>query len=83
MKILNFVGENLHMFWTTWGISMKFLRKKWLMIALEVKSLHTTFCIPAHGLCKSVACLFFWIKNRSSPIWIVPFDEHCDHVNLK
>ena len=28
--------ENLNIFWTTWGISMTFLGKMWLMIILKV-----------------------------------------------
>ena len=36
MKILNIDEENLHIFWTTWGISMKFSGKIWLMIILKV-----------------------------------------------
>ena len=27
MKIVNIDFENLHIFWTNWGISMKFFRK--------------------------------------------------------
>ena len=29
-------GENLHIFWTIWGISMKFSGEMWLMIILKV-----------------------------------------------
>ena len=29
-------GKNLHIFWTTWGISVKYLGKMWLMIILKV-----------------------------------------------
>ena len=36
MKIANIYGEILHIFWTTWGISMKFSEKMWLMIILKV-----------------------------------------------
>ena len=36
MKIGNIDRENLHMFWTTREISMKFSEKKWLMIMLKV-----------------------------------------------
>ena len=32
---LNINGENLKMFWTTWGISMTFSGKMWLMIILS------------------------------------------------
>ena len=28
MQIVNIDGENLHIFWTTWGVSMKFWEKK-------------------------------------------------------
>ena len=28
--------ESLHIFWTTWGISMKFSGKMWLMMILKV-----------------------------------------------
>ena len=37
MKIANIDREILHDFWMTWGISMKFLGKMWLMIILKVK----------------------------------------------
>ena len=30
MKIVNTDGENFHIFWTGWGISMKFSGKMWL-----------------------------------------------------
>ena len=33
---VNIDGENLHLFWTTGGISMKFLGKMWLMIISKV-----------------------------------------------
>ena len=36
MKIANIDREILHNFWTTWGISMKFSGKMWLMIILKV-----------------------------------------------
>ena len=36
MKIINIDGGNLHMFWTTWGISMKFSGNMRLMIMLKV-----------------------------------------------
>ena len=36
MKIVNIFGENLHVFWTSWGISMKFLGKMWLIIILKI-----------------------------------------------
>ena len=36
MKIANIDRESLYFFLTTWGISMKFLEKMWLMIILKV-----------------------------------------------
>ena len=36
MKIANIDRESLHIFWTTWGISMKFSEKMWLMTILKV-----------------------------------------------
>ena len=36
MKIANIEEYNLHIFWTTRGISMKFSGKMWLMIKLKV-----------------------------------------------
>ena len=36
MKIVNIEGEDLHIFWVTWGMSMKFSGKTSLMIILKV-----------------------------------------------
>ena len=36
MKIVDNDGENLHIFWTTWGISVKFSGEMWLMTILKV-----------------------------------------------
>ena len=36
MKINTIDGEILHIFWMTWGISMTFSGKMWLMIILKV-----------------------------------------------
>ena len=36
MKLANIDREIFHIFWTTWGISMKFLGKMWLMSILKV-----------------------------------------------
>ena len=36
MKIANIDKEILHIFWTTWGCSMKFSGKMWLMIMLKI-----------------------------------------------
>ena len=35
MNIVDIDGENLHIFWTTWEISMKVSGKMWLMIILK------------------------------------------------
>ena len=36
MKVANIDWEFLHIFWMTWGTSMKFSGKMWLMIKLKV-----------------------------------------------
>ena len=36
MRVVNMDGENLHIIWTTWGISIKFSAKMWLMAILKV-----------------------------------------------
>ena len=36
LKITNIDRVNLDIFWTTWGISIKYSGKIWLMIILEV-----------------------------------------------
>ena len=36
MKLANIDRKILHIFWTTWGISIKLLGKMWLMILLKV-----------------------------------------------
>ena len=40
MKIADIDREILHIFWTTWGISMKFPGNMWLMIILKVTKNH-------------------------------------------
>ena len=35
-KIVNIEEENLHIFWTSWGISIKFSGKMWIMTILKV-----------------------------------------------
>ena len=36
IKIVSIEEENLHIYWTTWGISMKLLGNMWLMILPKV-----------------------------------------------
>ena len=36
IKMVNIEGENLRIFWTTWGISMTFSGEMWLMMILKV-----------------------------------------------
>ena len=36
MKIVNIDGENVHVFWTAWEISMASTRKMWLTLILKV-----------------------------------------------
>ena len=63
MKRANIDGENLHIFWTTWGIlMMAFSGKMWLMIILKLKlkkkqglilSLKNTFLEKPGGECQT------------------------------
>ena len=63
MKRPNIDGENLHIFWTTWGIlMMTFSGKMWLMIILKLKlkkkqglilSLKNTFLEKPGGECQT------------------------------
>ena len=53
MKRANIDGENLHIFWTTWGIlMMTFSGKMWLMIILKLK-LKKPKKIGPHSLLKN------------------------------
>ena len=36
-------GENVHIFWMTWGISMRFSGDRWPMIILKVTGFHPLF----------------------------------------
>ena len=56
MKIVDIDEENLNIFKTTWGVSMKLSWKKWLMIILKATknqgftlSLEDTFLEKAQG----------------------------------
>ena len=63
MKRANIDGENLHIFWTTWGIlMMTFSGKMWLVITLKLKlkkkqglilSLKNTFLEKPGGECQT------------------------------
>ena len=65
MKRINIDRENLHIFWTTWGIlMMTFSGKMWLMIILKLKlkkkkkqglilSLKNTFLEKPGGECQT------------------------------
>ena len=52
---VNIDGENLHIFWTTWGILMTFSGKMWLMIILKLNklSLKNTFLEKPEGKCQT------------------------------
>ena len=75
MKTVNTDGENLHVFWKTWRISMKFSGKMWLMIILKVTknqgftpSREDTFLEKPQGLrvnCVSLSHDYF-SKNKTT-----------------
>ena len=72
MKIANTDRLILHNFWTTWGISMKFLEKMWLMITLKVtKNL---------GFTHSLEDTFFEKKNISGKGGGVPQSKVTPHL---
>ena len=58
MKVVNIDGQNLHIFQTTWGISMKFSGKMWVVILLKVtKNQGFTFSVEDT----------FWEKPQRGP----------------
>ena len=64
MKIVNIDGENLHVFWTAWEISMKFSRKMWLMIILIVtKNQVFTFFLEDAFLEKTIGVVSNWLPS--------------------
>ena len=64
MKIANIDRDILHKFWTTWGISMKFSEKMWLMIILKFPK--------NQGLTLSLEDSFF--KQPQGGMWNWPPD---------
>ena len=74
MKRVNIDGENLHIFWTTWGIlMMTFSGKMWLTIILKLKfkkkglilSLKNTFLEKPGGECQTEPPRLLRIKTLS------------------
>ena len=73
MKRVNIDGENLHIFWTTWGIlMMTFSGKMWLMTILKLKlkkkqglilSLKNTFLEKPGGECQTEPSNLLRIKT--------------------
>ena len=69
IKIVNIEGENVHIFWMTWGISMNFSGKMWVMndnIKSHKKIGFTlfqkdTFFGKATGGAQSTELLSFWV----------------------
>ena len=57
-KIVNIKEENLHIFWMTWGISMIFSGKIWLMIILKVTKMQ------GFTLSLSLWKIYFWKDNK-------------------
>ena len=70
MKIANIEEENLHIFWTTLGTSMKFLGKMWLVTILKVTekqafklSLKNTFLEKPQGGVQLTLPSYLRVKN--------------------
>ena len=58
MKIVNIEGANLHIFWTTWGVSMTFSGKIWLMVILKkVTKNQASLSLSLLSLCLSLLSL--------------------------
>ena len=57
MKTVNIEENHLHIFWTTWGISIKFSEKIWLKIILKVTKKQGII------LCLKNAFLEIWQKG--------------------
>ena len=79
MKIVNIKGENLHVFWTTWGILVKFPGKIWLMIILNVTKkqgftifLENTFSDKQQGWIKLPLSL---LRVKNCKKWMPPYQE--------
>ena len=63
MKIVYVEEENLHIFWTTWRILMKFSETMWLMIILKVTKK------PGFLLSLKNAFFFFLEKPQEESNW--------------
>ena len=77
-EIVNINGENLHIFWTTGEISMKFSWKVWLMIILNVTknrawislSLSLSFCLSVSVfLSPFLYKIQFWESHHMGVNW--------------
>ena len=76
MQKVNIHRENLHFFWKTWGISMKFSEKMWLAIILSffwgaliwISALNVLFIFGGNITraypCNSFNCLLEMLKMR-------------------
>ena len=74
MKIANIDRESLHIFWTTWEISMKFSGKMWFMIISKVTekqgfilSLEDTFLEKPQGGSNWLSPAFLELKYSTLP----------------
>ena len=72
MKIANIDREIFHIFWTTWGISIKFSGKMWLMIILKVRKNHSV-TLPLENT--------FFEKPQRRSIW--PPSRFRVNINFK
>ena len=80
MKIANTDGEILHIFWKTWGVSMKFSGKMWPIIILKITK--------NQGFTLSLEDTFFE-EPRGESNWLPPFPAvlglillpHCNTIS--
>ena len=67
IKLANIDRESLHIFWTIWGISMKFSGKMWLIIILKItKNQGFTLSLEDAFFIKSQERMGGWVKLTPS-----------------
>ena len=77
--LANVEGENLHIFWTTWGIWMKFSEEMWLMSQKKqgfTFFLENTFLEKHRGFTMTPPPSLFRVKEMHFPFILVEKQNH-------
>ena len=87
MKIANINREILHNFSTTWGVSIKFSWKMWLMIILKITKNRVSPSLRRYIFCKTTG----WVKLTPPAIlglnklklglWSIKVFDFQQHIN--